>query len=295
MTAIPEAQIVERVEPNKTKQFLFIQGTLEMEVFDDQNGGVLKSIDAIDKLPPGRWTEFAIQNDLPCDPLDRKLLKPPLQGIIQIAWTRHFVGVVSERLLANQERRVATYIHDLEHIKIMKDTPTDKMVRGRTTNAEGKPKTPAIGYLYRLRNETAETWSKFTSQKGYLVAVMLASGACGEKGVGISKDLITGAVRGKLNTKQPEERVVGFYLSEWSKDGIVERVDEGAGKSAGPAEGWEANVMTPEKVKEIEKEVAGQKAKPAPKEDAKSTKPSEQQPPSQEPKKKAAKKAAAKK
>lgn len=224
---MPEIRIVERVEPDTTKRHLFTQGNLELEVFPDD---VLRSIDQIDKLPVGKWTEFAVQNDLPCDPLDRKLLKPPLMGVIMLAWHRHFKGGVSDKLIANQDRRIATYKEDLEHVKLVAASPAERTARARSPKETGTAatRTPSIGLRYRLREESSATWGQYKTQKGLIVAVMIHAGATAVGGKVITKDQITAALRGKLNTRQPEERVVGYYLSEWTKDSIVERVDDPA-------------------------------------------------------------------
>jgi hypothetical protein len=172
---IPEIRIVERTEPDKSKHHIFTQGAVEVEVFADD---VIKSIDQIDKLPPGKWTEFATQNGIPCDPLDRKLLKGPLMGIIQLAWHKHFKGHVSDKLMANQERRVATYTEDLEHVKLVEATPQQRAARAKNPSSNtGVPKGPAIGSRFRLRNESMAAWSQFKSQKGLIVAVMIAANA----------------------------------------------------------------------------------------------------------------------
>jgi hypothetical protein len=252
---IPEVRVVERVDTDKTKHHLFVQGAIEIEIFPED---LIRSIDQIDKLPSGRWTEFAVQNNLPCEPLDRKLLKPPLMGIIQLAWHRQFKGVVSERLVANQERRLETYRQDLEHLKLLAASPAQRVARALKPKPEGKTSTApkTFGYLYRLTTAAAEKWSQYTSQKGLIVAVMVAAGAAGDTGKGITKDAVIAALRGKLNTKQPEERVVGFYMSEWKKEGIVEQVEESVGKADSVPEGWEAGVQT-------EASIAQQKAEAA--------------------------------
>jgi hypothetical protein len=258
----PEIRIVERVEPDKTKHHFFVQGAIEIEVFPED---LIRSIDQIDKLPSGRWTEFAVQNNLPCEPLDRKLLKPPLMGIIQLAWHMQFKGVVSERLVANQERRLETYRQDLEHLKLLAASPAQRVARSlnpKPPKADGSPKT--FGYLYRLTTAAAEKWSQYTSQKGLIVAVMVAAGAAGDSGKGITKDAITAALRGKLNTKQPEERVVGFYLSEWKKEGTIEQVDESAGKADSIPEGWEAGVQTKDTIAQQKAEVSKPTPEPEP-------------------------------
>lgn len=235
--SVPEIRIVERVEPDKSKHHLFTQAAVEIEVFPDD---VIKSIEQIDKLPVGKWTEFAIQNDLPCEPLDRKLLKGPLMGIIQLAWHQHFKGTVSERLLANQERRVATYREDLEHVKLSAATPEQRQQRARQTGSAVSPRIPAIGLRYRLKDETMVTWSQYRSQKGLIVSVMIAAGATETGGKVITKDQVVAALRGKLNTRQPEERVVGFYMSEWKKNNIVEQVDDPAAVKGEIPEGFVA-------------------------------------------------------
>jgi hypothetical protein len=260
---IPEIRVVERVEPDKSKHFLFTQGTIELEIFADD---VLRSIDQIDKLPIGKWTEFAIQNELPCDPMDRKLLKPPLMGIIQIAWHRQFKGGPSDKLLANQERRVAAYIEDLEHVKLVAASPTQRSARAQTKGTNPTtPKGPAIGPRFRLKDDSMVTWSQYKSQKGLIVAVMIAANATEAGGKVITKEQIVTFLRGKLNTKQPEERVVGFYISEWQRDGIVEKVVDETTPSGEIPAGFEAKEPQPQPGEKPVVAAEPEAAAPAPK------------------------------
>lgn len=265
----PEIRIVERVEPDKSKHHLFTQGAVEIEVFPDD---VIKSIDQIDKLPVGKWSEFAIQNNLPCEPLDRKLLKGPLMGIIQLAWHQHFKGSVSEKLIANQERRIATYKEDLEHVKLVAASPQQRAARAKNPNTNtGVANAAAIGALFRLKDETTVTWSQYKSQKGLIVAVMISANATEAGGKAITKDQIVAALRGKLNTRQPEERVVGYYMSEWKKEGIVEQVGEAVPKGEVPEGFVPTDTPTPaaEPAKPAEPAAAAPESKPTTKKKSK--------------------------
>ena len=81
---------------------------------------------------------------------------------------------------------------------------------------------PRAGIAVRLLNDTKATWSAFKGQKGVIIAAMLAIKAVGKTGTSVTSSALAKAV--KLETKQPAERVIGFYFSTWKSKGIVEAV-----------------------------------------------------------------------
>lgn len=249
---VPEIKVIKRKSP-EGDLYYFIQGDIELQIFapsdDLHTNSLLKSIDAIDKLPAGRWGELAIQNQLPCDPLDRKLLRPVFMGIIQLAWYRAFEGEPKPDLIDNQASRVEAYKRDLEHVRLIGSQPVDRAGKARQPRDPNQPSKPAQGArAVRLTEGAAESWSSFVGQKGVIVAAMCAAHACGPEGLGITKDQLAIACRGKLNTRQPEERVISFYFADWLKNKVIEITPEGTRIADLPESGWEAHIQTKDTV-----------------------------------------------
>ena len=89
---------------------------------------------------------------------------------------------------------------------------------------KGNPTGERKSSLFRLLNESKAAWSIFTAQKAVVIEAMVKAGAVGKKAVGVTSAALAASIGKKLTTTQPVERVVGFYMSQWQKDGIVEKL-----------------------------------------------------------------------
>jgi hypothetical protein len=263
-----EEMKVNKETENGSARFFAVQGDIKVEIFyeeADPQGSLLKSIDQVDKLPAGYFTNLAAQNGLPCDPFDRMLLRPVIMGMIQIAWQRAFKGQPTEKLLNNQANRVEAYKRDLEHLKLTAQNPEQRQATARTPRAPKGDGTARVvsGQLRRLTEATAEKWSAYTGQKGVIVAAMMAAGAFGPSGPGVSASVLATACRGKFQTRQTEERIVGFYFAEWARQGVVEEPPKDLAAVTAVPEGWDSNVQTKESIAKIREEAAKPPATPA--------------------------------
>lgn len=190
----------------------YLQGEVSIPV---DHESILKTIDNLEKCNAGVWVALARQNEIPCDPFDRKLLKPVLMGILQSAWYKQFgENGVPEKVTMNQETRVKQYIVDLEKLK---SNPK------QTASSDGKrePRISRGVKSYRLTETTRTAWEKYKGQKKLIIEAMLAMSA-GPGGSGVSAATIADAVKDKLETKQPAERVVAFYMNAFTHEGVVE-------------------------------------------------------------------------
>lgn len=185
----------------------FVQEDLRFPIAGKEDG-ITRAVDVLDKLNSGMWQRLAALNHLPTDPFDKKLLKVPLMGIIQIAWYRAFDPRVDfEKLLANQEKRVAKYKQDIETLKANPDV------------AEGKKKSGGGGgartaKTYQLDPAKKDVWSKFGGQKQLIVDAMQKLGPA-------TAAVIADSVKGQLQTRQPAERVVAFYMNDFGHKGLL--------------------------------------------------------------------------
>ena len=106
-----------------------------------------------------------------------------------------------------------------------KKTPTVKAKKSanepKVEKSAGKPRTA----LYRLLSETKPTWEAFKTQKGVVRDAFVKACAVGKKGIGITSADLYAALDGKLETNSTVERIAGFYLSVWKKDGILEKYE----------------------------------------------------------------------
>lgn len=202
-----------RIVKDDNKQWNYMQGEVAIPVDPES---ILKTIDALEKCNAGIWVTLARHNDLPADPFIKKLLKPVLMGILQNAWYKQFSegGIVPEKCLLNQETRVKKYLEDLEKAK------TNPQGTEATASAR-EPKTPRTAKSYRLVESKRAEWEKFKGQKKLIIEAMVAMGAVGTSG-GASSATIADAIKDKLETKQPAERVVAFYMNSFGHDGIVD-------------------------------------------------------------------------
>lgn len=194
----------------------FEQGDVKFPIPDDS---ITRAVDVLDKLNSGMWQRLAAVNHLPTDPFDKKLLKLPLLGIVQIAWYRAFDPRVDfPKLIANQEKRVAKYKADIEQLKSNPDL------------AEGKKRSAGSGgtrtaKAYALDAAKQDIWGKFTGQKQVIVAAMQKLGPA-------TANVIADTIKSQLQTKQPAERVVAFYMNQWGHEGLLNGNGPGAVEEA---------------------------------------------------------------
>ncbi len=262
---MPEDMKVVKETENESVRFFAVQGEIKIEVFYEKanpNAGLMKSIDQVDKLPIGYFTNLMSYNSLPCDPLDRTLMRPVIMGMIQLAWHKAFKGAPTPKLIDNQQNRVNTYLRDLEHLKLTQQNPGQRAATARAPRAPKTPKDPNAaslgGHLRRLKAEAMTKWVEFTGQKGVIIAAMMAAGAFGPDGPGISSEVLATACRGKFNTRQTEERIVGFYFAEWARQEIVEEPPKELPAVKEVPPGWEGNVLTKEAIAKIKADSAAQ-------------------------------------
>lgn len=181
----------------------FVQGDVKFPLDADS---VTKSVDVLEKLNSGMWQRLATVNHLPTDPFDKKLLKIPLMGVIQIAWYREFdTRVDFPKLISNQEKRVAKYKQDIETLKANPD-----LAEGKTT----KKSAPRAAKAYQLDPAKKEVWGKFTGQKKIIVDAMVSLGAA-------TASVIADTIKGQLETRQGPERVVAFYMNDFGHKGLL--------------------------------------------------------------------------
>lgn len=207
-------------EPGKVVKledgWFFVQGEVRIPA---DHESILKTVDALDKQNAGVWVALANANNIPADPFDRRILKPVLMGLIQEAWYRSIEGQVPEKCVVNQEARVKKYGEDLENLK--KNPQAASASPGRRSSSSSEPKAPRSVKAYRLTEAKKDEWSKYKGQKKLIVDAMLAMGD-----TAASVNMIADAIKDKLETKQPPERVVAFYMNVFSHDGIVESPGE---------------------------------------------------------------------
>jgi hypothetical protein len=192
-------------------KFLFVQGEVSIPVDPDS---ILKTINNLDTCNAGLWVALARNNDLPTDPFNRKLLKPVLMGVLQNSWYERFgENGIPERVSAGQKARVAKYHEDLEKFK-QNPGSVDSL---RTPEV----KSPRTARTYRLTDSKLEEAKKFKGQKKLIIDAMISMGASGTN-TGVSTATIADAIKDKLETKQPPERVVAFYMNTLAKDGVID-------------------------------------------------------------------------
>ena len=94
--------------------------------------------------------------------------------------------------------------------------------------SQPKGKSKGRAALYRLLNDAKKTWEAFTGQKAIVVKALVAAKAVGKTGTGITSKELYAALAKTLKTDSTVERIAGFYLSTWQKDGIIEKYEPAA-------------------------------------------------------------------
>lgn len=243
-------------EPVKIEEdsglFYFSQGNVRFPVDPDRDSGMVKSVAVLDKLNRGTWLALAQLSGFPINPFNEVMLKPLLMGVVQLAWFHRFRmnDKSIEKLQSNQDARVAKYVEDLKNFK---DNP-EKEKKPRAAGSKG----PRQAQLYTIV-EGAET----TKQGGQLRLIL---DAMLELKVPVSVLDVVAKIQGQLKTKQPAERVVGYYFSQGQTTGLFKVVNgiaaEKPAEETAPApvvEETPAPVQLKEKAKQPTKKGTGKK------------------------------------
>jgi hypothetical protein len=200
-------------EPIEIKEdqgiFYFHQGNVRFPMDPDRSVGVVKSVQVLDKLNRGTWLALAQLNHLSVNPFNEDMLKPLLMGIVQLAWHRRFKAgdKTIEKLEQNQAQRVAKYNQDIQTIK---DKPE---------KAPKAPKDPNAPKSARVSQEYCTIKGAELSKYGGQLRLILDAMRELAKPVAVSE--VVAKIKDQLKTKQPPERVVGYYFSEGQKLGII--------------------------------------------------------------------------
>jgi hypothetical protein len=192
-------------------RYNYIQGDVVVEV-DEKS--ILRTIDALDRCNAATWIAFAVNNDLPADPFNKKLLKPPLMGILQNAWYVKFnPDGIPEKCIVNQKARCRQYMLDLEKVR--------SGVGAEAEALRDRPKGSHKAMSYVLSEDARKIWQSFGGQKKLMVDAFVKMKAISPSTNGATAKVLTDSIKHLLETKQPPERVVAFYINDWKTKKLI--------------------------------------------------------------------------
>jgi hypothetical protein len=199
----------------------FKQGNVRFPV--DQKS-VVVSVQTLDKLNRTTWMNLAQVNHFPINPFNETLLKPLLIGVIQLEWYKKFspqaknsAGVpLVELCNANQAKRLEKYREELAMVG--KEKETVKKARKEKAAKEGKVAAPRKAQHYAIAVD-----AKLDGYKGQLLLILQAMVDLNKPATAVE---IAERIKDQLVTKQPPERVVGYYMNVEQKSGLVVAVSE---------------------------------------------------------------------
>ncbi len=181
--------------------FYFHQGDVEFEIYKES---VTRTVGQLDRMNHQVWQQLATVNGLPVYPFDETRLKPLLMRIVQLAWVERwdsgaaYLQKMKDRQTAAIEQYNAWIIQAKEEETKPKATKEGKVRQGSRQYALAPDLDPTKykGQFRLIVNAMAEL--------GHATAAEIAQ-----------------KISPQLQTKQPAERVVGYYMNQGQKNGTI--------------------------------------------------------------------------
>lgn len=170
--------------------------------------GANRGDNVIDKMMDSQVASLAIANGFPVSPFSRELLRPVLTGIVQLTWYRDLENYTSAHLEENQEKRVQLYLDKLKTYKQEPEVSNDAPKRIRKAN-------PA---RFTRRFKASPGFDKGKLDAGREQALYGVLRALKES---TNFADIVKAAEGKVETKQPLEKIVDRFLGKLLAKGAI--------------------------------------------------------------------------
>ena len=191
----------------------FKQGNLKFPL--DATSDV-KAVQVLDKLNRGTWMALANLNHFPVNPFNEVLIKPLLIGVIQINWRKRFDNNLEKLqvLEENQARRVEKYKAEIQKAKEV----------GPAKEKKGRERAPSlVGKVRKSQLYAIAKGAKLGQPVGKQLFIILQ--AMVDLGKPASSQDIAEKIRGVLVTNQDPVRVVGYYMNQEQKSGLIVALD----------------------------------------------------------------------
>lgn len=225
-----EARVVklENVEEGQPERFEFQCGPVHFPASADPINGAVDMVNELNKMGENAFTSIANSCGIPfqLDKLDK--LRPLIMGIVQNAWHITLKGAVPERMMTRHVDRIKAYTELMGKVQEATKTRVEKakVTKASKPRPEKKekpakvaaPKEPKKYQLVETK-ATKDKWFAFTKQKKVIIDAMqkFPDGATPEQ--------IVSKCKGKFEgSKQSEEKIVGFYIGDFKRAGIIKEV-----------------------------------------------------------------------
>src|SRR5207245_5994620 len=198
-----------------------------------------------------RALAIALGFDAP-GPLPLAHVKLIVSGTIQNFWFRQVKGEVPAGVLANHNERLNKYEDLVRRAKEKPESFTqEQAVDGKVRKVPtGRPASTSHRRYTLDAAQAQEVLPKLKGQPALVVSVMQSLG----KPATLKEISDAVAGTGRLTTRQPVERVVAYYLNQWSHSGLItsEKATGPAPESSAPVES--ATPITPAEAVAIQAE-----------------------------------------
>lgn len=162
----------------------------------------------IDKMMDSQVASLAIASGLPVSPFARELLRPVLTGVVQLTWYRDLENYTSAHLEENQEKRVELYKRLLSSYKAEPEPSSEGSKRIRKANpARFTRRFKALPGFDKGKLDAGRERALYDVLKGLKQTSNFAD--------------IVKASTGKVETKQPLEKIVDRFLGKLLAKGAI--------------------------------------------------------------------------
>lgn len=191
----------------------YVQGAIRFQFFKEPDGGLSDTLKALRQLDEAASRTLTRQSgfEVP-DAFKLEHFQSVLAGTVQSFWYLQVKDAISDNVQHHQNERIATYSLLLKKYKEDPDKFTKKVAARK-----GSPGQPRASKLYELDHAAAIDPEKFGKQAAVIITCMQKHKV--PITVGDLAKLVEATKA--LTTKQPVERVVGFYLAKFKKEGLV--------------------------------------------------------------------------
>jgi hypothetical protein len=199
--------------------------------FDIDRNDCGKSIAGLDTLEVGAWLKLATNNGIQVEPFEKRLLRPPLQGLIQEIWYRDVKGSVPDACAKAQKARLTKYKMQLEELKNVSEFDlVGRKPKPKKEKTPKEPKAPRVANFYRFVKGV--DMDKVNEGRGQykMIAVALAESAARPKiGKALTALEVVAATAAMTEiakfVKPPAVTNTAFHLNDMQNSGYVEAVN----------------------------------------------------------------------
>lgn len=174
----------------------------------------------IDEWSDAAWVGLLAHLGLPADPLDRTVAAQPVKRLVQRLWYEACAGGVPEESKTRFEERDAIRVAEYkENFTVVKDGSAAKAERARASFGKVR-ESRGGGSKYEPTEELKKKGPSLGGQQAPLYQFFKA----GKFAAATTDEATAGMLAHGLKTGTDPKRISSFYLSRWTRDGLLTRV-----------------------------------------------------------------------